>query len=144
MKIFQASDGSTVLASQTSWTANAANNTLAAALNLNTANMQTAFPALPGGFSTKTLAAILEFQINDGTGELTCYKRNITIDREWNTTGSPVAIPGVTYYNSDEINALFARKLGEAGGTITLTSPNGTYQRILGVNNDGSGQDDIV
>jgi hypothetical protein len=144
IKLFKVdvNNNATVLASQTVWSSGTTENSLAAALDLNTANMAAELPAPPSQLST--VAAILEFELSDAAGKFTTYQRAVTIKREHNTSGSPVAIPGVTYFTSDEALALFVRKIEQAGATITLKSPNGTYARVIGVNNDGSAQDDVI
>ena len=53
-------------------------------------------------------------------------------------TSATTPAPAEDFYTRAEINALFAQLVNTAGRTITLTSPDGTKQVILGANNDGS------
>jgi hypothetical protein len=142
VKIVDKSAG-TILASQTSWTADTGANTLRGVLNLNTVGMAALFPALPGGAATTSITARLTVKLNNGTGIVTVDK-DITILREYNQAGSPTAVPGTTYYTSKEVNAIFARKLGLAGETITFTSPDGTQIMVLGVRDTGEVQMDVI
>ena len=61
------------------------------------------------------------------------------------TAGSGSALPTVGTYTRDEINALFVKWIGnEAGKAITFLSPNSAHERITGVRDDGSAQDDVT
>lgn len=61
-----------------------------------------------------------------------------------NLTSPPAGTsPAVTLEQLQGILGSYAKKIGNAGETITLVSPDGTIKRILGVGNDGSRSDDI-
>ena len=54
----------------------------------------------------------------------------------------PASLPD--YILRSEALASFVKKVGLPGETVTFTSPNGLFLRILGVRDDGSRQDDII
>lgn len=58
--------------------------------------------------------------------------------------GSTVPQPKGDYLLKTEAEAGYVKKVGDDGDTIIMTSPNGRYQRILGVRDDGSRQDDVI
>lgn len=135
VKIFDLS-GAVALASQSVWTPNTTETvqTFTGALDLNTGEMAEAFTDA----ETKSISAVIEFEVADADGKFTSLQEQITIHREHIVAGSPSATPGATYYTADEINSLFLRKVGAPGETITLTSPDGTKQRVLGVDDNGT------
>ena len=58
-------------------------------------------------------------------------------------TPSVGSSPAVTLEQLAGILGSYAKRLGEAGDTITLVSPDGLTQRILGIGNDGSRIDSV-
>ena len=61
-----------------------------------------------------------------------------------NLTSPPAGTsPAVTLEQLQGILGSYAKKLGNAGDTITLVSPDGTIKRILGIGNDSSRTDDL-
>jgi hypothetical protein len=117
----------TVLASQTSFTV--VDGALVGNLNLNTAEMATAFAS-----SSTTLIsnAVIEFEITDADGSITIQRTDFEIKREYITSGSPVATPPDEYYTKAEIDAVFVRFSGNpAGYGIELLSPDGTKTNTL-------------
>jgi hypothetical protein len=52
--------------------------------------------------------------------------------------------PADSYMTANESLATFARQNGTAGQSITLTSPDGTKQVILYIDNDGLFHSDVT
>ena len=138
VKIFKA-DGTTVLASQETFTADG--NTLVGALNLNTAAMSTAITAAAGDITT----AIVEFEFTytDSTS-VTIQQRNLTIYKECITTGSPVAIENETYLTEAASRSIFVKRVGEPGEGQYFTSPDGTKQVFQWLDNNGVLHTDLI
>jgi hypothetical protein len=128
------SSAGTLLASQTVWTVSG--NTLVGSLDLNTVAMASEFAS---SSTTQIENAVFEVKLTDGTGAEFNFQSRITIKRQYNVAGSPVATPSARYYTVDEINALFVRFTGNPdGSSITLRSSNGDYEVVLQCNDDGS------
>ena len=136
VKIF-ASDGTTVLASQTSFTASG--NTLVGTLDLNTGAMAT---AIASGDITNAILEF-EFEYTDGS-TLTVQQRDFIIYEEFIIAGSPVAIPNETYLTENASLSLFVKKVGAAGEGFYLTSPDGTKTIYCYVDNNGVLKTDLV
>lgn len=136
------SDGATVLASQITWTVNATDaNALDGVLDLNTAAMATAFTS----GSTTSITAILEFKMTETSGGTTTWQRTVTIKRQYDVVGSPVAVAPDTYLTEAQSDARYAKYAGNgAGASITLLSAAGTYQVIISVNDDGTFHADVI
>lgn len=135
--ILRASDNS-VLASQTSWNYDAANNVITGLLNLYQSAMITAIG------SSATLACRILVKLvtaSDGTYIVT---NNLTVNLDPIASGVPAPSPAASYYTKEEMDARYLKKVSDAGDVWTSKSPDGTHQRILGVRNDGSAQDDVV
>jgi hypothetical protein len=63
------------------------------------------------------------------------------------TAGGTLPTAAANYLTREECLAMFVKFVGDsgdAGKTIALISPDGTKQRIIGVNDDGSAKDDLV
>ncbi len=133
--------GATPLASTlpVDWHVDAGSNTLYGELDLNTGPMGTAFSG-----STVTIQAYLELQLVLADG-LYAFRFVITIDKSFIAAAAPASITPAGYMTREEVLAMFVKYFGNADGlTITLLSPDGSHQRIIGVRDDGSAQDDIV
>lgn len=130
--------GTTPTIIATSWTQDTTNNKLTGTLYID----PTAAATILG--SAAVASTIFEVEAYDGT-YYTVFQDTCTLRAELIASGTPGPAPaGDRYLTYSEALSLFARLLGEAGQTITLTSPDGTRQRVLGVNNDGTGKDDII
>lgn len=118
----------------TAFTLNAEQNTFSGSLALNA----TALTTWLGTASTKQ--AWLEIELYDtASAEYeTVYGGTVTIRAQLLAVGSTVTLPGDTALGSSEAAATYVRKYGEAGGSIILTSPDGTKQVMLYVDDDGS------
>lgn len=125
-------NAATIYASQTSFTAGT--DTLNGTLDLNTTEMVTAFTGVT------RIEAIFAVQIVDASGSVVAQS-NVIIDKSLIRAGTPTTSPTASYYTTDQINALFAKKIGLPGETITFIDSGNAYGRILGVNTDGSAMD---
>lgn len=135
------SDGNATPLSLTATWADNTDGSKTGLLNLNSSGMAALLPTSP--ITTTSIQAILECNLA-GNGQETGFQNTVLVKRQYITSGTPAAVGAATYYTQDQINALFLRLGGSAGQVITLISPDGSHQRIIGCNNDGSGLDDSV
>lgn len=134
-------DGSvTPFALQTSWTLNDAQNKWTGSLALNT----TALNTWLGTASTKQ--AWFEIEIRDtATGNYeTIYGGTVTIRAQLISAGSSIPVPSDVALGTAEAAATYVRKQGEAGGSIILTSPDGTKRVQLYCDDDGTFHADVL
>lgn len=125
------------LASADLTTFDGTNNMFTGELNLNTSSLNTAVGSL-SSYST-----IFEVKALDGSDYVTLASEVLTIRNVvYNPSGTEIPVPADSYYTSAQIVSGFVKKMGEAGGTIRLTSPDGTKAAILGCRNDGTLQVD--
>lgn len=136
MAISDTLNDSTPLVVQSSWTKNTANNTFTGNLDCNTGLMNTFIG------SNASQNAYFEIEILDSTGarskiitEVCLVKLGVLTT----TTTSPD--PSKTYLELDQAKGLFLGRVLGDGETITFK--NGIYRRVIGVNPDGSSQDDF-
>lgn len=127
---------STPLAAQSSWAKDTTNNTFSGNLDCNTGLMNTFIG------STASQNAYFEIEVLDSTGarskiitEVCLVKLGVLTT----TTTSPD--PTKVYPTLDEALGLFLTRI--LGDQETITFKNGVYRRTLGVNADGSSQDDF-
>lgn len=106
-------------------------------LNLNTTEMGTAFTGV------KRIEAVFAVSANDVTGTVGA-QRPIVITYAAIRSGTPTPTPGISYLTEAQIIQLVALKVGNAGDTITLVSPDGTKGVILSCNNSGDFMTDPV
>lgn len=138
LKVFT-SDGADVLASQTSWDITT-DGAFQGSLTLNTVAMAAEFTS----GSITSISTIWEFEFQDADGKITIQQSNVTIKREYITTGSPIAVPTETYYTKADIDAMFVKYAGNAPGlSIRLTSANALYETELACNDDGSNASNV-
>lgn len=142
LAIGAAAGAESLLASQTTWSKQyddgAQTGYLYADLDLNTTEMNAAIG------SASFITSFIEARLSDSGVERVVFQQAIRVLAGVITpSGSgSLPLPETTYFTQAEVLALFAQLAPNgAGRTITLTSPDGTKQRIIGVNNDGSGLD---
>lgn len=126
-----------VLASGTS-SYDSATDTLALTLDLNTANMVTAMSG------QTTISPVIEFELDDGTNKLTAFQTTIQVLKEYITSASVSPNPLETFLTEAQSNGRFVRKLGQPGEAITLTSPDGSKQVVLYVDDAGAFHADAI
>lgn len=107
-------------------------------LDLNTTEMNAAIS------TAASISSFFEIQIGDSADYRTAYSSAITINATVMTGGAAAATPTPVeeYYTKAETSGLFVPRSGSE--TITLVSPDGTWHRILGVDNDGNAIDDLI
>lgn len=129
------STGATVLASQSSFTADTAANTLAASLNLNTAAM------IAYATSLTQNQIIVEFRFTNSNGEITVATNRqspyANVLKQLNTSASTPVTPGETYPTTNEMNSRCLLRDNGAGVGYTLMSPDGSRKVIIYLDNDG-------
>ena len=87
----------------------------------------------------------LEIEARTGSGTYsTELMRQVTVKADGLKTSTPVDLATETYPTTAEATATFAAKIGEAGDSITLVSPDGTKGIILYCTNDGEFKSDNV
>jgi len=124
----------TPFALQTSWTTSSDGLKFTGTLGLNTAELTTFL----GSESSKS--AWFEIELRDtATGYYeTVYGAAVTVRANLVTAGSTVAFPGDTALGSAEAAATYVRKVGGAGESIFLKSPDGTKTIQLYCDNNGT------
>lgn len=120
-----------ILAAGTS-TYNSSTNTLDLTLDLNTGAMVTAMSG------QTSITPFIEFELDDGDGNITAYQAQITVKKEYITGASASPDPLDTYLTANQSDGRFVRKVVPAGEGITFTSPDGTKQFFLYIADDGS------
>jgi hypothetical protein len=97
---------------------------------------------LSGGTSA---SAQLEIEARTGGGTYsTELMREVTVKADGLKSSTPVDLASETYPTTAEATATFAAKIGSAGDSITLVSPDGAKGIILYCTNDGEFKSDNV
>lgn len=94
--------------------------------------------------SAASATAYLEIEVTESSSITTVLQETFTIKAQIIETGTLTVAAGQTPLSFELANQLFARKLMNPGETLTIPSPDGTRRRILGCNDDGSAQDDVL
>ncbi len=129
--------GASPLASADLTTFDSTYNFFTGTLDLNTSALNTAVG------SSSTYATYLEIKALDGSDYVTLASDALTIrNYVYNPAGATVPDPSDSYYTSAQIISGFVAKMGAAGDTIRLLSPDGTKAVILGCRDDGTFQVD--
>lgn len=131
-------DDSTPLVQQNTWAKDLTDNSFYGELDLNTA----LFNAYMAGSAsmTPTMSIIL----TEGTARSEIWMSTITVKGSVLTPTYVSPDPLQRYLTADEIEALFVKFINVAGRELTLTSPGGIQQRILGVTDGGTPIDQII
>lgn len=135
-----------IKAAQYTWTKQTTNDSegksgyFYATLDLNTTDLNTAIGSLD------SIRYYLEFRISESAVWRVAHQREVTVVSVVKDPSGAASIPtpAAGYYTIAEIQNLFVRKIGLAGETIILTSPDGASTRQLGCNDDKSGMDNIT
>lgn len=128
--------GTTLAGPFTTWTPDDSGTALTGSADLNTVAMAAAVAALAVG---ATVSTIFWLRITNGTTRQVTVQASVDIYKSAITSGTPSELPVTSYLTRDECLALFVKYAGNpAGATITLTSPDGTEEVVLGANDDGS------
>lgn len=132
-------DDASPLAQQTSWAADSGNNHLTGLLDLNTAGLNSYV-----GSSTMVSAYFqIEFS-ESGGGYTPVYQQQITIRNSITqpTTTSPN--PVNTYRTAAEGDLVYDTPIMRQGIQKVIISANGSWQRILGIDDNGTRIDDVL
>lgn len=135
--VLKASDLS-LLASQTSWAYDAANNVITGLLDLYTVGMIAAIGAA-SSLACKFLVKLVTAA--DGTYVL---MNDLTVQRDPVSAGIGAPVPSSSYYTAAEMDARYLKKVEDAGIVWTSKSPTTGRQTIWGTNEDGSAKTDAV
>lgn len=124
--------GPAVLALQTSWTWNAANQWFTGSLDLSSSAIES---YLAGNASA---TAYFEITLTQSGNRITAFQSQITL-KAVGDEGTATA-PSLTeqYLTKSETQAGFVPRVMENGGTIVIPSANGAYAIELKCNDDGS------
>jgi hypothetical protein len=134
-----ATSGSETVHTNSNLTHDATTNEHEGTLLLNATGVTT---LLSGGTSA---SAQLEIEARTGGGTYsTELMRQVSIKADGLKSSTPVDIATETYPTTAEATATFAAKIGTAGDSITLVSPDGTKGIILYCTNDGEFKSDNI
>ena len=131
-------DTATPLAYQTTFTKNEETNVFSGELALNTTAMNAYIAA------QSSASAYLEIEIQEGTARSKIYLGQITLQNAVTQVSSTAPVPIDEYFTKSQTSAQFVQKVMPAGEQLTITSPGGTYQRIIGVDDGGAAIDIII
>lgn len=134
MGIGDTKDDSSPLAEFTAWTKNTANNTFTGILDCNTG-------AMSSYIGSADKIGYFEIQVTDSAGALekiVSEECDLRVGVLTTTTSSPD--PNKIFLELDTAKGLFVTR--EMGDGESITFKNGIYRRVIGLNPDGSGQDD--
>jgi hypothetical protein len=109
-------------------------------LDLNTTEVNTAIG------TSDSITSYFEITMSEDGVPRVVYQTPVRIISAVTPPGSASSLPtpAASYLSREECMELFVKWANnQAGKTITLTSPDGTRDRIIGVRNDGSAQDDF-
>lgn len=120
-----------------SWSKNTSTNTFTGSLDLNTSAMNT--------YIDGDKTAYFEIRLTTGGGDrVPVITETCNLKKGVLTTTTTSPDPAKMYLTYEEMVGLFVPRILGAGETITLKSPDGTKERILGVRDDGTTQDDSI
>lgn len=128
------STGATVLASQSTFTADVTRQTLTGILDCNTANMVSAVTA-------GDAQVIIEVRFTDSSTvskNVRASGSSTIVRKQFNTSGSPTPSGADVYLTDKQTLALFIPRVGAAGDSFSLRSPDGTKTMLLYLDNDGT------
>jgi len=126
-------DDATPLAEATGgdWSKDTSQNYFRGELVVNTSAMNTYVDAA-------SKALYFQIELVDGTGRSRAYTELTTIKQSVTQVATSSPDPAKEYYTKDESTGLFRGTRFGNGEQLTLVSPDGTHERILGIDNDGN------
>lgn len=130
-------DDASPLAQQETWTKDTSTNAFQGEIVVNTAAMNTYINA-----DNKPL--YFEIEVTEGTTRSKVYRANVIIQQGVTSISSESPDPSQEYYTKQESEGRFIGSRLPAGVMITLVSPDGTRERIIGVDDDGQKLDYII
>lgn len=127
------SGGPVIIASNAVWTWDSVGVRFSGTLNLNTAAVETFLGDLAVRQTT------LEIAVTDTSGNhLTYIQTTVNLRAEVNETAATSPDPSVHYLTATETAAMYVKKVGLAGESFSLTSPDGTKNVLCYCGNDGA------
>lgn len=130
-------DDAAPLAYQPTFTKDEDSNIFAGELNLNTA-------ALNSWLDADSKTGIFEIEVQEGTAVNKILVVEVTVKKGVIQVGAVAPTPADSYYTKDQADQQFMKPVGQAGRQQTYTSISNTYQRIIGVTDDGQPIDQII
>lgn len=130
--------GPPLLALQDTFTWNATGKYFQADLSLATSTIDNFIGA------AASASAFFEVNVTSAGNRDTILQVGFTLLAVCDELASTVPAPVDQYLTKAECLALFAKLVNDLGARIVLKSANGVYGRELGVNNDGTGIDNII
>lgn len=131
-------DDASPLAYQNTFTKDETLNVFSGSLSLNTSALNTWIG------SSDSKAGYFEIEIQEGTNVLKAYQATVTVKNSVAQVGATVPSPVDEYFTKAQTTAQFVPKVMPAGEQITITSPGGVYQRILGIDDGGNVIDQVL
>jgi len=131
-------DDASPLAYQPTWTKDKDENVFSGQLELNTAALNTYLG------SNSSLTPYFEIEIQEGTARSKIYQATVTLKNSVTNISPSAPSPVDEYFTKAQTSAQFVQKVMPASEQLTFTSPSGTYQRIIGVDDGGAPIDTIL
>lgn len=132
-------DDASPLAQQTSWTADSGTNTFTGTLDLNTAGMN----SFVGSAASATGYLQIEFS-QSGGGWTPVFQQQVTVKNSVTQPTSTSPDPTQTYRTAEESDGLYDTPIMRQGISKVIISANGQWQRVLGVDDNGTAVDVIL
>jgi hypothetical protein len=131
-------DDAAPLAYQNTFSKDEDQNVFSGTLNLNTAALNSWLS------TTESKSAYFEIEIQEGSNVSKLYVATVTVKQSVAQVGATVPSPVDEYYTKAQADQQFLKPISPAGVQHTITSPGGTYVRIIGVDDGGNAIDQIL
>ncbi len=131
-------DDASPLAYQNTFSKDETLNVFSGSLSLNTTALNTWIG------SSDSKSAYFEIELSEGTNVIKAYQTTVTVKNSVSQINATVPSPVDEYYTKAQTSAQFVQKVMPAGEQITITSPGGVYQRVLGVDDGGNLIDQVL
>jgi len=138
MALNETYDDASPLAYQNTFTKDETLNTFTGEFSLATSALNTWLS------TTESKDAYFELEISEGSNISKIYQAVVTVHQSVAQVGAVVPSPVDSYYTMAQAEAQFLKPINAAGVQLTITSPGGIYQRILGVTDEGQPVDQII
>lgn len=138
MSLNETVDDAAPLAYQNTFTKDTTTNVFTGSLNLNTSGLNTWLG------STDDKTAYFEIEVTEGSDLQKIYLAQVTVKQSVLPAGATVPSPVDQYYTIAQTESQFLKPVSPAGVMHTITSANGLYQRIIGVDDGGNVIDQVL
>ena len=132
-------DDASPLCQQATWTADASTNTFSGTLSLNTAGMN----SYVGSASSVTAYFQIEFS-QGGAGWTPIFQQQVTVKNSVTQPTTTQPDPVERYYTAQEADGLFLTPIMRQGLQLVAISPSGNWQRVWGVDDNGTAIDQVL